>query len=110
MSFSLSAKARSGMAKLAGSGTQTLHSASVWGAAAFCARTGKEAQTSAAAIRAHFIRIPEKPPNVRSPQLRIQHLVDHLRVSLALHGLHRLADEESEQRLLACLVLLDLVG
>jgi hypothetical protein len=33
-----------------------------------------------------------------------------LRVGLALHRLHRLADEEAEQRFLAALVLLDLVG
>src|SRR3546814_5092987 len=33
-----------------------------------------------------------------------------LRIGLALHRLHRLADEEAEQRFLAALILRDLVG
>ena len=36
-------------------------------------------------------------------QLGFKDLVHHLRVGLALHGLHRLADEEAEQRFLAAL-------
>src|SRR4029078_8276977 len=46
----------------------------------------------------------------RLGQFRPQPFVDELRVGLALHGLHRLADEEADQLLLASLVLGDLVG
>jgi hypothetical protein len=46
----------------------------------------------------------------KSVQLRAQAFVDHLRVGLAGHRLHRLANEETEQRLLAGLVFGDLVG
>ncbi len=51
-------------------------------------------------------------PKVRAglAQRLFQKLVDDLRIGLALHGLHRLADEEAEQRFLAVLVLRDLVG
>src|SRR4030095_8742135 len=42
-------------------------------------------------------------------QFRPQPLVDDARIGLALHRLHHLADEEAEQRLLAALVLGDLV-
>src|SRR5690349_21575821 len=46
----------------------------------------------------------------RSTQFRPEPLVHQLRVGLARHRLHRLADEKAEQLLLAGLVLGDLVG
>ena len=39
-----------------------------------------------------------------------QQFVDHARISLALHGLHHLADEETEQFVLAAAIFGDLVG
>src|SRR6476659_6655384 len=46
----------------------------------------------------------------KSSQLRPKPLVHQLRVRLALHRLHRLPDEESEQLLFAGFVVRDLVG
>src|SRR6476661_10664316 len=43
-------------------------------------------------------------------ELRPEPFVDDLRIGLAGHRLHRLADEKAEQRLLAALILGDLVS
>src|SRR3546814_17686600 len=50
------------------------------------------------------------PPRCGSAVRLLQQFVHHLRIGLALHRLHRLADEEAEQRFLAALILRDLVG
>src|SRR5918993_1516385 len=70
------------------------------------AAAGKQASSSAGTqVR---MRIPLLIP--ASSQLRPKTFVDHLRIGLAGHRLHHLADEKAEQGFLARLVLLDLVG
>src|SRR5689334_1444413 len=74
-------------------------------------RAPAEAGPRRAAIAALARRSRLLPPQeYELTELRPKPFVDDLRVRLAGHGLHRLADEEAEQLLLAGLVLGDLVG
>jgi hypothetical protein len=47
------------------------------------------------------MRTANGPQPQNHPNLDLKHLVHNLRVGVALHGFHRLADEEAEQRFLA---------
>src|SRR4030095_3515223 len=74
-----------------------------------CAPAKAGAQAAAIAALGRWSRLPPSREHILA-ELRPQPFVDHAGVGLAGHRLHRLADEEAEQRLLAGLILLDLVG